>query len=50
MLTLGLTPYTKCRPRPVVERGGRCKRRARDSRAPPVKGGADGCDARTLSA
>ena len=26
------------------------KRRARDSRAPPVEGGADGCDARALSA
>jgi len=26
------------------------RRRARDSRAPPVEGGADGCDARALSA
>jgi len=26
------------------------RRRARDSRAPPVAGGADGCDARALSA
>jgi len=26
------------------------KRRARDSRAPPVEGGAGGCDARALSA
>jgi len=26
------------------------KRLAQDSRAPPVEGGADGCDARTLSA
>jgi len=29
---------------------GKSKRRARDSRAPPVEGGADGCDARALSA
>ena len=26
------------------------RRRARDSRAPPVEGGADGCDARFISA
>jgi len=34
---------------PVKERN-ESKRRARDSRAPPVEGGADGCDARALSA
>jgi len=32
----------------IEERGSR--RSARDSRAPPVEGGADGCDARALSA
>jgi len=36
------------RKRAVV--AGESKRRARDSRAPPVEGGADGCDARALSA
>jgi len=43
-LTLGVAPIL------ITDIGKESTRRARDSRASPVEGGADGCDARALSA